>query len=322
MCFRCVSSILPSYTFCISPRLPRSQASPAVAQRHQWTKFGLEKGKKPGPDASTTSLGSDVMRVKLSVGGSKDAEPEKEEIKVSETASEASCRACERVLSGAVSFTRDPSVWRHLAQFEDHADSLHRFSTGQDGNRRRQEGEHRNAARSGQPWELGTGLARGLATIGDNDCDAVVTVQSSRRCRRKIASSLASSSMAVLSGALSVSCPRLLDYALYTRAIRRPRVRLQRLHALCIVPAVVLQFVASVARARSNRVGARLAVRAEGGSAVFSQMLRAPRQRGRVGGRLSRSWPQFWTPSLLAWPLPLHACTTPVPGRLTDVVRS
>ncbi|CAD6584241.1 MAG: translation initiation factor eIF3 subunit g [Cyphobasidiales sp. Tagirdzhanova-0007] len=61
----------------IKRTLVTAKASQTVAQRHHWIKFGAEKGKKAGPDTSTTSLGSESVRIKLSVGGSKaDDKPE------------------------------------------------------------------------------------------------------------------------------------------------------------------------------------------------------------------------------------------------------
>ena len=39
----------------------------AVAERKNWTKFGQERGNKPGPDRSTTTVGENVA-LKLSAG--------------------------------------------------------------------------------------------------------------------------------------------------------------------------------------------------------------------------------------------------------------
>ena len=39
----------------------------AVAERKTWAKFGLEKGKKPGPDGATTTVGETVF-LKLTPG--------------------------------------------------------------------------------------------------------------------------------------------------------------------------------------------------------------------------------------------------------------
>lgn len=38
-----------------------------VAERKSWTKFGQEKGSKPGPDRATTTVGENVS-LKLSAG--------------------------------------------------------------------------------------------------------------------------------------------------------------------------------------------------------------------------------------------------------------
>jgi translation initiation factor 3 subunit G len=39
----------------------------AVAERKTWAKFGLEKGKKAGPDGATTTVGETVF-LKLTAG--------------------------------------------------------------------------------------------------------------------------------------------------------------------------------------------------------------------------------------------------------------
>lgn len=39
----------------------------AVAEHKSWKKFGKEKGKKPGPDHSTTTI-SEAVTLKLSAG--------------------------------------------------------------------------------------------------------------------------------------------------------------------------------------------------------------------------------------------------------------
>lgn len=111
--------------------------------------------------------------------------------------------------------------------------------------------------------------------------DVIVTMQSSRRCGLKTASSSASKSMAAFR-ARSFHRVRLLSHGLCTRASRRRRVRSRQPCALGIVLAVVLQFVASVARARSTLLGTRLAVGAEGGSGGCSHVLRGRGQRGKA----------------------------------------
>ena len=69
-----------------------------MVQRHQWVKFGLEKGKKAGPDAATTSLGSESMRIKLSVGNKDQEKNEKDEaakIKAELGGKKVTCRLCQ-----------------------------------------------------------------------------------------------------------------------------------------------------------------------------------------------------------------------------------
>jgi len=76
--------------------IARSLVSSAAAERKQIPKFGLEKGKKPGPDSSTTTLGED-FRLLLRQGGHK-AEPEVDEttaLKKSLLAKKITCRLCQ-----------------------------------------------------------------------------------------------------------------------------------------------------------------------------------------------------------------------------------
>lgn len=47
--------------------LKKSNVNHAVAERKNWPKFGLEKGKPPGPDRATTTVGENVI-LKLSQG--------------------------------------------------------------------------------------------------------------------------------------------------------------------------------------------------------------------------------------------------------------
>ena len=54
--------------------LQKSLVEHAVAERKAWPKFGAEKGNKPGPDRSTTTIGEEV-HLRLSVGN-KTVEPE------------------------------------------------------------------------------------------------------------------------------------------------------------------------------------------------------------------------------------------------------
>lgn len=82
----------------IKKTLVTTQASAAVAQRHKWTKFGAEKNKKPGPDSATTSLGSENVRIKLSVGNKDQEKNEKDEAakaKADLGGKKVSCRLCQ-----------------------------------------------------------------------------------------------------------------------------------------------------------------------------------------------------------------------------------
>jgi hypothetical protein len=45
----------------IKRTLQKSLVEHAVAERKTWDKFGLEKGKKPGPDGATTTVGEMVF---------------------------------------------------------------------------------------------------------------------------------------------------------------------------------------------------------------------------------------------------------------------
>lgn len=54
--------------------LHKSLVEHEVAERKTWAKFGAERGNKPGPDRSTTTIGEEVF-LKLSAGN-KSAEPE------------------------------------------------------------------------------------------------------------------------------------------------------------------------------------------------------------------------------------------------------
>jgi len=64
----------------IKRTLQKSLVEHAVAERKTWTKFGLEKGNKPGPDRATTTVGETVY-LKLSPGN-KSAESETSEQQV------------------------------------------------------------------------------------------------------------------------------------------------------------------------------------------------------------------------------------------------
>jgi hypothetical protein len=51
----------------IKRTLVKQSVNHAVAERKSWAKFGLEKGKKPGPDSGTTTIG-EAIRIKMSAG--------------------------------------------------------------------------------------------------------------------------------------------------------------------------------------------------------------------------------------------------------------
>ncbi len=51
----------------IKRTLQKSLVEHAVAERKTWAKFGLERGKNPGPDGATTTVGETVF-LKLSPG--------------------------------------------------------------------------------------------------------------------------------------------------------------------------------------------------------------------------------------------------------------
>ena len=60
-------SLLEQITRRIKRTLQKSLVEHAVAERKTWAKFGLEKGKKPGPDGATTTVGETVF-LKLTPG--------------------------------------------------------------------------------------------------------------------------------------------------------------------------------------------------------------------------------------------------------------
>lgn len=60
-------SLIKQITRRIKRSLQKSLVEHAVAERKTWAKFGLEKGKKPGPDGATTTVGETVF-LKLTPG--------------------------------------------------------------------------------------------------------------------------------------------------------------------------------------------------------------------------------------------------------------
>ncbi|KAI7907748.1 eukaryotic translation initiation factor 3 subunit G-domain-containing protein [Cokeromyces recurvatus] len=82
----------------IRSKLVTEHVNKAVAQRKKWAKFGEEKGKKPGPDLSTTTIGENIP-LKLGSSAGKDleaaAEQEaKEKIQSQHKAKNIACRIC------------------------------------------------------------------------------------------------------------------------------------------------------------------------------------------------------------------------------------
>ncbi|KAF9041561.1 translation initiation factor 3, RNA-binding subunit [Panaeolus papilionaceus] len=78
--------------------LQKSVVDHAVAERQKWSKFGQEKGKKPGPDRATTTIAESVA-LKLSAGNKVDAEQAPEENKAIRAKAGGSgkvvCRLCQ-----------------------------------------------------------------------------------------------------------------------------------------------------------------------------------------------------------------------------------
>lgn len=80
--------------------LQKSLVDHAVAERKQWSKFGKEKGNKPGPDSATTTVGEDIT-FSLRAGGKPSADEEQsQEEKIRKQLSQTSgggkvvCRLC------------------------------------------------------------------------------------------------------------------------------------------------------------------------------------------------------------------------------------
>jgi len=77
--------------------LQTSTVDHVVAERRHWTKFGAEKGKKPGPDKATTTV-AEPLELKLTAGGQKQAEPEPDEhsaMKAKLQSKKVVCRICQ-----------------------------------------------------------------------------------------------------------------------------------------------------------------------------------------------------------------------------------
>ena len=76
--------------------LKKEHVPPAIAARKSWTKFGAEKGNKPGPDLKTTQVGEDIP-LKLAYGW-KNAEKQEEQnkgiINLKPENKKVACRIC------------------------------------------------------------------------------------------------------------------------------------------------------------------------------------------------------------------------------------
>lgn len=80
----------------IKRTLITTRVSPAVAARKSWAKFGAEKGRKPGPDSATTTLG-EAIKFKISAGGP-NKEPVVEQVNKTVTVPggrRITCRLCQ-----------------------------------------------------------------------------------------------------------------------------------------------------------------------------------------------------------------------------------
>ncbi|KIL58257.1 hypothetical protein M378DRAFT_15687 [Amanita muscaria Koide BX008] len=78
--------------------LQKSVVEHTVAERQKWTKFGQEKGNKPGPDRATTTVGEELL-LKLSQGNkANEPEPTPEDNAKKETGKSGTgkvlCRVC------------------------------------------------------------------------------------------------------------------------------------------------------------------------------------------------------------------------------------
>ncbi|PVF97990.1 translation initiation factor 3, RNA-binding subunit [Serendipita vermifera] len=73
----------------------RTLVNHQVAERKTWTKFGAEKGSKPGPDNATTTVGENVT-LKLHAGAkAREAEAESQEQVKNPLANKVKCRLCQ-----------------------------------------------------------------------------------------------------------------------------------------------------------------------------------------------------------------------------------
>ncbi|KAG8878120.1 translation initiation factor eIF3 subunit g [Tulasnella sp. 332] len=75
--------------------LTKTSVNPEVAARKSWAKFGADKGKPPGPDKATTTVG-ETVHLKLMAGGQKvEPEPDQEtDMKKQLEGKKIQCRLC------------------------------------------------------------------------------------------------------------------------------------------------------------------------------------------------------------------------------------
>ena len=75
----------------------RETVNPRVAERHNWAKFGREKGNPPGPSFDTTSVGENII-FRPSITWKKDGKeekPEKDSVKAQLKDKKVKCRICD-----------------------------------------------------------------------------------------------------------------------------------------------------------------------------------------------------------------------------------
>lgn len=78
----------------IKRTLITTSVSHAVAERKQWSKFGAERGRKPGPDSATTTLG-EAVKIKLMAGGTKEPVAEPTKAAATGVSRRITCRLCQ-----------------------------------------------------------------------------------------------------------------------------------------------------------------------------------------------------------------------------------
>jgi translation initiation factor 3 subunit G len=80
----------------IKTTIVKEHVNPRVAERKEWAKFGAEKGNKPGPDLSTTSVGENIIFRPSTNWKASQKEEEAPENKLKEELKDkrVSCRLC------------------------------------------------------------------------------------------------------------------------------------------------------------------------------------------------------------------------------------